>query len=160
MADFACLFFLCVLAWGTTNSRYAVVLLSSNCYCQVKHRAATFYLMHSIIWISLLGVRVKWKLSLMLTQQHLPVRNGVVNRDCKIANYHVALPLQCIHLHLSIHTFFELVFCKIFWTLLGYTVTKAPANPRNSTWFTRSFLLVIGRGLGTRLVETEQITFY
>ena len=36
--------------------------------------------------------------------------------------------------------FFEWVFHKIFWTLLGYTVTKAPASPRNLTWFTRPFL--------------------
>ena len=35
--------------------------------------------------------------------------------------------------------------------LLGYTVAKAPASPRNSTWFTRPFLLVRGWGLGTRL---------
>ena len=42
-------------------------------------------------------------------------------------------------------------FCKIFWTLLGYTVAKAPTSPRNSTWFTRPLLLVRGWGLGTRL---------
>jgi len=35
--------------------------------------------------------------------------------------------------------------------LLGYTITKAPSSPRNSTWFTRLFLLVRGWGLGTRL---------
>ena len=35
--------------------------------------------------------------------------------------------------------------------LLGYTVAKAPASPRNLTWFTRPFLLVRGWGLGTRL---------
>ena len=27
-----------------------------------------------------------------------------------------------------------------FWTLLGYTVARACASPRNSTWFTRPFL--------------------
>ena len=31
------------------------------------------------------------------------------------------------------------------------TVTKVCASPRNSTWFTRPFLLVRGWGLGTRL---------
>ena len=35
--------------------------------------------------------------------------------------------------------------------LLGYNVAKAPTSPRNSTWFTRPFLLVRGWGLGTRL---------
>ena len=36
--------------------------------------------------------------------------------------------------------------------LLGDNVAKVPASPRNSTWFTRSFLLVKGWGLGTRLL--------
>ena len=34
---------------------------------------------------------------------------------------------------------------------LGYTVTKVCTSPRNSTSFTRPFLLVRGWGLGTRL---------
>ena len=38
-------------------------------------------------------------------------------------------------------TFIEWVFSK---TLLGYTVSKAYATPRNSTWFTRLFLLMRG----------------
>ena len=84
--------------------------------------------------------------------------------DCEIANYYVTLltTFKFIHLHSSIRAFFwsgfpsiraffERVFRKIFWTLLGYTVAKAPASPRNSTWFTRPFLLVRGWGLGTRL---------
>ena len=54
-------------------------------------------------------------------------------------------------------TFCERVFCKIFWTLLGYTAAKAPASPRNSTWFTRLFLLVRGWGLGTRLISGSHI---
>ena len=62
-----------------------------------------------------------------------------------------SLTLKFIHLHSSIRTFFEWVFCKKFWTLLGYNVTKVPASPRNSTWFTRPFLLMRGWGLGTRL---------
>ena len=37
--------------------------------------------------------------------------------------------------------------------LLGYTVAIACASPRNSIWFTRSFLLVKGWGLGRRLGE-------
>ena len=37
--------------------------------------------------------------------------------------------------------------------LLGYNVAKAPASPRNSTWFTTLFLLVRGWGLGTRLAH-------
>ena len=57
--------------------------------------------------------------------------------------------LKFLYLHSSIHTFFEQVFRKI---LLGYTVTKVPASPRNSTWFTILFLLVRGWGLGTRLI--------
>ena len=40
--------------------------------------------------------------------------------------------------------------------LLGYTVAKAPASPRNLTWFTRPFILVRGWGLGTRLLPFPQ----
>ena len=43
----------------------------------------------------------------------------------------------------------------MFLTLLGYTVAKA--CPRNSTWFTRSFLLVRGWGLGTRPVKNHSM---
>ena len=43
------------------------------------------------------------------------------------------------------------VWDKLVWMLLGYTVTRACASPRNSTWFTRPFFLVRGWGLGTRL---------
>ena len=39
--------------------------------------------------------------------------------------------------------------------LLGYTVAKVPASPRNSTWFTRPFLLVRGWGMGTILSKLE-----
>ena len=42
----------------------------------------------------------------------------------------------------------EQVWCKL---LLGYTVTRACASPRNSTWFTRLFLLMRGWDLGTSL---------
>ena len=41
----------------------------------------------------------------------------------------------------------------MFWTLLGCTVTKSWASPRNSTWFTRPFLLV--RGAGSRSKTTK-----
>ena len=71
--------------------------------------------------------------------------------DCEIANYYVALPLQHYSSPFEYPYFFERVFCKMFWMLLGYTVATAPANPRNSTWFTRLFLLVRGWDLGTRL---------
>ena len=37
--------------------------------------------------------------------------------------------------------------------LLGYTVAKPPTSPRDSTWFTRPFLLVRGWGLETRLAK-------
>ena len=49
--------------------------------------------------------------------------------------------------------FFEWVFRKMFWTLLDYTVAKVYTTPRNSTRFTRPFLLLRARGwgLGTRL---------
>ena len=46
----------------------------------------------------------------------------------------------------------------MFWTLLGDTgdtIAKACASPRNSTWFTRPFLLMRGWGLGTRLHQTS-----
>ena len=92
--------------------------------------------------------------------------------DCEIANYYVALPYNiqiysspfeypCFfdRVFQSIRAFFERVFRKIFRTLLGYTVTKAPANPRNSTWFTRPFLLVRGWGLGTRLGQVRHNIF-
>ena len=42
--------------------------------------------------------------------------------------------------------------------LLGYTVAKAPASPRNSTWFTRPFLLVrgyVGSGDETRRGQSD-----
>ena len=42
---------------------------------------------------------------------------------------------------MSIRPFFERVVRKMFWTLLGYNVTNLCASPRNSTWFTRLFLL-------------------
>ena len=38
--------------------------------------------------------------------------------------------LKFIHLPLSICTFFERIFHKIFWTLLGYTVAKAPTSKK------------------------------
>ena len=40
--------------------------------------------------------------------------------------------------------------------LLGYSVAKVCTSPRNSTWFTRQFLLVRGWGLGTRLIINDQ----
>ena len=51
------------------------------------------------------------------------------------------------------------------WALLGYTVAIACASPRNSIWFTRSFLLVKGWGLGRRLgkrhiVQRKKTTFF
>ena len=47
---------------------------------------------------------------------------------------------------------------KKFWTLLGYNDAKVPASPRNSTWFTRPFLLVrgcMGSGDKTKVVVTS-----
>ena len=38
--------------------------------------------------------------------------------------------------------------------VVGDTVAKVCASPRNSTQFTRPFLLVRGKGLGTRLQAT------
>ena len=60
--------------------------------------------------------------------------------------------IKFVHLHSSIHTFFEWVGRKMFWSLLGYIVAKACTSPRNSTWFTRLFLLMRGWGLGMRLM--------
>ena len=56
-----------------------------------------------------------------------------------------------VHLYLDIRTFFEQIGHKMFWLLLGYTIAKACTSTRNSTWFTRPFLLVRVWGLGTRL---------
>jgi len=52
---------------------------------------------------------------------------------------------------LIIHTFLEQVFRKMFRNLLGYTIGKAHASLRDSTQFTRQFLLVRGWGIGTGL---------
>ena len=82
--------------------------------------------------------------------------------DCEISNYYVALPnniqiysSMCFFLiGLSEYPCFSWrVFRKVFWMMLGYTVAKGPARPRNSTWFTRPFLLVRGCGLGSRLAQ-------
>ena len=53
--------------------------------------------------------------------------------------------------YLNICTFFEWVW-RMFVSLLGDTVAKVCTSPRNSTWFTRLFLLVRGWGLETRLL--------
>ena len=71
-----------------------------------------------------------------------------------IITYHLPYDSKICHLHSSIRPFFERVVCKMFWTLLGYTVAKLCISPRNSTWFTKPFLLVRGWGLGTRLENT------
>ena len=54
--------------------------------------------------------------------------------------------VKFVHLHSIIHAFERVVH-------RSYIVAKACASPRNSTWFTRLFLLVKGWGLGTRLRE-------
>ena len=86
----------------------------------------------------------------------LPARNGLVNEVefLGLIPQNGGRPMRFIHLHSSIRTFFERVFRKLFWALLGYTVTKAPASPRNLTWSTRPFLLVRGWGLGMRLGQS------
>ena len=50
--------------------------------------------------------------------------------DCEIANYYVKLPLQHKNLlsPFEYPYFFEWVFRKIFWTLLGYIVAKPPTT--------------------------------
>ena len=58
------------------------------------------------------------------------------------------------------HTFFEQVWRKMFWTLLGDTIAKVCASHRNLTWFTRPFLLIRGWGLGTRLWCSEWHCYY
>ena len=58
------------------------------------------------------------------------------------------MPDSQLRNHWNIHTFFEWVWHRM---LLGDTVTIVCASPRNSTWFTKLFLLVRGWGLGTRL---------
>ena len=64
-----------------------------------------------------------------------------------IITYTFLTTVKFVHLHSSIRTFFERAGRKIFLTLLGYNVAKGCASPRNSTWFTRPFLLVRGWGL-------------
>ena len=44
--------------------------------------------------------------------------------DCEISNYYLALPIEIYSSLLEYPDFFERVVCKMFWTLLGYTVTK------------------------------------
>ena len=74
----------------------------------------------------------------------------VVRTNEIVRSVHCPYNSKICHLYLSIRPFFEQV-CKRFWTLLGYNVAKACASPRDSTWFTRPFLLVRGWGLGMRL---------
>ena len=95
---------------------------------------------------------------------HLPARNGLVSKvkflglipqnwedqwDCEIANYYVPYKSYLIICSspFKYPYFFEPVSSKIFWLHCHKTL----ASPRNSTWFTRPFLLVRGWGLGTRL---------
>ena len=47
---------------------------------------------------------------------------------------------KIFYLYSSIRTFFERVWHKMFWMLLGYTVAEVCTSPRNSTLFTRLFL--------------------
>ena len=83
-------------------------------------------------------------------------KSGKDQWDCEIGNYYVGLPLHFLSLYLSICTFFEQVWHQIFWKLLGDTVAKMCASRRNLTWFTRSFPLVRGWGLGMRLWHLTQ----
>ena len=77
-----------------------------------------------------------------------------------IITYTFLITVKFVHLHSSICTFFERVCCKML-LLLGYIVAKACTSPRNSTWFTRPFLLVRGWGLGTRLpLHSQQDTHW
>ena len=57
--------------------------------------------------------------------------------------------------HVSVRTFFEWVWHKIFWTLLGFTVAKVCASPRNLTWSTRPFSPHerVGSGDNTRIIQ-------
>ena len=85
--------------------------------------------------------------------QALPWSQMLIEQwDCKIGNYYVALSLQ----QYKFVSLFK-VWRKIFSMLLGDTVC---ASPRNSTWFTRLFLLVRGRGLGMRLRIIAQATMH
>ena len=80
---------------------------------------------------------LKWVgavLVLCPARTRLPARNSLVNE------------VEFVYLHSSTRA-----GRKMFWSLLGYIVTKVCASPRNLTWFTRPFLLVRGWGLGTRL---------
>ena len=71
-----------------------------------------------------------------------------------IMTYTFLTTVKFVHFHLSINTFLSRFGHRMFWSLLGYIVAKVCASPRNSTWFTRPFLLARGWGLGTRLLVT------
>ena len=67
------------------------------------------------------GSQISWVYSLKLVKTYEIVRSLI--RSTSLTHYFKYL------------YFFELVFRKIFWTLLGYSVPKAPASQRNSTCF-------------------------
>ena len=98
--------------------------------------------------------RISWAFSPKRWKTNEIVRSLIINTPLQHSNFFISIRVSVLFFWSgfpSIRAFFERVFHKIFWTLLGYTVAKAPATPRNSTWFTRPFLLVRGWGLGTRL---------
>ena len=68
--------------------------------------------------------------------------------------------VKFVHLYSSIRTFFEQVGRKMFWSLLGYIVTKTCASPTNSTWFTRPFLLVRRWGSGDETSPHPTFSWY
>ena len=80
----------------------------------------------------------------------LRARNGLVNevkflglippkwwKTNEISSYYIALPLQIYSSPFQYPYFFWAGFRK---TLQGYTVAKAPASPKNLTWFTRPLI--------------------
>ena len=65
-----------------------------------------------------------------------------------IVTRHFPYNVRNFHLYLSIRVLFEQVWRKVFWKLLGDTVTKVCASPKKLTWFTRLVLLMKGRVWG------------
>ena len=90
----------------------------------------------------------------------LPARNGLVKEvefkwaySPKVVRTNKLLSTSLTGV-INLCTFSEQIWRKMIWTLLNDTVTKVCASPRNSTWFTRPFLLMRGWGLQMRLHPT------
>ena len=69
------------------------------------------------------GSQISWTYFLKLVKTYKIARSLIHTYSTSLTT------VKLFHLHSSIY-FFELVFRKIFWMLLGYTVAKAPGSPK------------------------------